>query len=264
MLKKLVIIGATILTLTSCVTSPLGRQQLQLMPADQMDAMGVAAFKQLKQGTPTETNADVNSYVTCVANAVLEVSNTQAQQWEVLVFRDDTANAFALPGGKIGVHTGLLDIAENEHQLAAVIGHEIAHVLANHSNERVSQEFAVQQGMALAQALGNVQSPMAQTLMGLLGVGAQIGVILPYSRTHESEADEMGLYLMAQAGFDPKESVRLWQNMSQGGGEQPSEFFSTHPSHETRINDLNQAMPKAMQLYQQAQANGKNPRCKSQ
>ena len=265
MFKKLVIIGATVLMLASCVTSPLGRQQLQLMPADQMDAMGIAAFKQLKQGTPTETKAEVNDYVTCVAKAVLEVSNTQAQQWEVLVFRDDTANAFALPGGKIGVHTGLLDIAENEHQLAAVIGHEIAHVLANHSNERVSQEFAVQQGLALAQALGNVQSPMGQTLMGLLGVGAQIGVMLPYSHLHESEADEMGLYLMAQAGFDPKESVRLWQNMSsQGGGEQPSEFFSTHPSHETRIEDLNNAMGKAMQLYQQAQAGGKNPRCQSQ
>jgi predicted Zn-dependent protease len=261
MFKKLIILKLSILILASCATSPLGRQQLQLMPADQMNAMGAEAFKQLKQGTPTESNAEVNAYVTCVANAVLEVSDTQAQQWEVQVFRDDTANAFALPGGKIGVHTGLLDIAENQHQLAAVIGHEITHVLANHSNERVSQEFAVQQGMALAQALGNVNSPTGQMLMGLLGVGAKVGVILPFSRIHESEADEMGLYLMAKAGFDPRESVRLWQNMSQGGGEQPPEFLSTHPSHDTRIEDLNQAMPKAMQLYQQAQANGKNPHC---
>ncbi|HDN27356.1 MAG TPA: M48 family peptidase [Thioploca sp.] len=262
MLKKLIITGVTVLVLVSCGTSSLGRKQLILMPAEQMDAMGNEAFKQIKQQTPTEASDGVNRYVTCVANAILKVSDSP-MQWEIVIFRDDTANAFALPGGKVGVHTGLLDVAENQHQLAAVVGHEIAHVLENHSNERVSQEFAVQQGLGLAQALGNPQSQTGQMLMGLLGLGVQVGITLPYSREHESEADEKGLYLMAKAGFDPRESVKLWQNMSQSGGEQPLEFFSTHPSHETRMVRLNQAMDRAMKLYQQAQASGKKPHCKS-
>ncbi|EDN72130.1 Peptidase M48, Ste24p [Beggiatoa sp. SS] len=143
-----------------------------------------------------------------------------------------------------------------------MLGHEIAHVLADHSNERVSQELALQQGFNVAQALGNVQSPGGKQLMGLLGLGAQVGLILPYSRSHESEADEMGLYLMAKAGFDPRESIRLWENMGQGSGEQQPEFFSTHPAHETRINRLNKNMNRAMQFYQKAKASGKNPRCR--
>lgn len=270
MLRKLVVIGITVFILISCATSPLGRKQFKMMPSDQMSTMGAEAFEQIKQQTPAETNKRINNYVNCIATAIVQVSNSPIKQWETLVFRDDTANAFALPGGKIGVHTGLLNVAKTQHQLAAVVGHEVAHVLADHSNERVSQEFALQQSMTLLQALGSPQSPMGQQLMGLLGLGAQMGVILPYSRKHESEADEMGLYLMAKAGFDPRESIRLWQNMSQGEGEgesegeggQPPEFLSTHPSHENRIARLNQIMKRAMQFYQQAKASGKNPRCK--
>jgi predicted Zn-dependent protease len=260
MLKNFIITFAFVIILIGCTTSSLGRKQLLLMPAEQLDVMGAEAFENIKKETPTEINGNVNNYVTCVANAIIEVSNSP-QQWEVIVFRDDSANAFALPGGKVGVHTGLLKVAENQHQLAAVIGHEIAHVLENHSNERVSQEMALEQGMAVVQSLGSPESAMGQTVMGLLGAGAQYGVILPYSRKHESEADEVGLYFMAQAGFDPKESINLWRNMSQGSEGQPPEFMSTHPSHETRMTRLNQAMNRAMSLYQQAQANGKNPRC---
>ncbi|MCK5876046.1 MAG: M48 family metallopeptidase [Candidatus Marithrix sp.] len=251
MLKKIITISLTTLILVSCVTSPLGRKQLTFMPADQMDTMGVEAFSQMKQDTPIETSSKTNRYVTCIANALIKVSDKETE-WEVVVFRDDTANAFALPGGKIGVHTGLLKIAENQHQLAAVIGHEIGHVLANHSNERVSQEFILSQGLSLVQSLSNVQSPMGQQLMGLLGIGAKYGIMLPYSRTHESEADEMGLYFMAKAGFKPQESVNLWQNMGAGNDSQPPEFASTHPSHDTRISNLNRAMGKAQQLYKQA------------
>ena len=260
MLKKVIVILITIL-FTSCVTSPLGRKQLVLMPADQVDTMGVEAFNTIKQETPLETNSQVNRYVTCVANAIIQVSNSPITNWEIAVFQDESANAFALPGGKIGVNTGLLKVAEDQNQLGTVIGHEVAHVLANHSNERVSQEYAIQQGMELIQAVTNVQTQMGQTMMGLLGVGAQFGILLPYSRVHESEADLLGLNLMATAGFDPRASITLWQNMERAGGSEPPEFLSTHPSHSTRINDLQNAMNNALSLFQQAQASGRRPNC---
>ncbi|MDM8564782.1 M48 family metallopeptidase [Candidatus Halobeggiatoa sp. HSG11] len=250
MLKKIITTSLTTLVLVSCVTSPLGRKQLNFMPADQMNTMGIEAFSQMKQENPIETNRQINNYVTCIANALIQVSDNKTE-WEVVVFKDETANAFALPGGKIGVHTGLLNIAENQHQLAAVVGHEIGHVLANHSNERVSQEFVLSQGLTLIKSVSNTQSEMGQQVMGLLGIGAQYGIILPYSRTHESEADEMGLYFMAKAGFDPTESVKLWQNMGAGNESQPPEFSSTHPSHDTRIANLNRAMGQAKHLYKQ-------------
>ena len=260
MLKKIVVVLITLLVI-SCVTSPTGRKQLVLMPVDQVDAMGVEAFNTIKQETPLETNSQVNRYVTCVANAIIQVSNSTVKSWEIAVFKDESANAFALPGGKIGVNTGLLKVAEDQNQLGTVIGHEVAHVLANHSNERVSQEYAIQQGMELIQAVTNVQTQMGQTMMGLLGVGAQFGILLPYSRVHESEADLLGLNLMATAGFDPRASITLWQNMERAGGSDPPEFLSTHPSHSTRINDLQNAMNNALPLYQQAQVSGRRPNC---
>ena len=260
MLKKIVVVLITLLVI-SCVTSPTGRKQLVLMPADQVDAMGVEAFNTIKQETPLETNSQVNRYVTCVANAIIQVSNSPITNWEIAVFQDESANAFALPGGKIGVNTGLLKVAEDQNQLGTVIGHEVAHVLANHSNERVSQEYAVQQGLELVQAVTNVQTQMGQTMMGLLGVGAQFGILLPYSRVHESEADILGLNLMATAGFDPRASITLWQNMERAGSSETPEFLSTHPSHSTRINDLQNAMNNALSLYQQAQSSGRRPNC---
>lgn len=254
----------TLLALTSCATSPLGRTQMMMLPDNQMNAMGVKSFATYKQKLPIEKDPTTNRYVRCIADAILTAANLPANQWEVVVFRDDSANAFAVPGNKIGVHTGLLDISENQSQLATVIGHEVSHVLAKHGNERASQQFAVQQGLGIAQQLllgGNkANSGTNQMLMGALGLGAQFGVILPFSRIHESEADEYGLYLMSAAGFDPRESIRLWQNMSKGGAKQP-EFLSTHPSGQTRISRLNQAMPKAMRNYNQAQASGRKPRC---
>ncbi|MDZ4154345.1 M48 family metallopeptidase, partial [Methylicorpusculum sp.] len=178
------------------------------------------------------------------------------------VFEDNSQNAFALPGNKIGVHTGLIDLVDNQDQLATVIGHEIGHVLAKHSNERMSQEFAVNQGMAAVQAIAAPQSALGQTAIGLLGAGAELGIILPYSRLHESEADVIGLDLMAKAGFDPQQSIQLWKKMSQAsGGQGPAEFLSTHPAHGTRIEELQKRMPQALQYRQQAIAMGKQPRC---
>jgi predicted Zn-dependent protease len=155
----------------------------------------------------------------------------------------------------------LLLVAENQHQLATVLGHEVAHVLSNHSNERVSQKFAVDQGLGLITAIASPQSATGQTLMGLLGVGAEYGILLPYSRIHESEADILGLDLIAKAGFDPRESVNLWVNMGRAGRGQPPEFLSTHPSHSTRISELKAHMPVALNLQKRAVQQGRRPEC---
>ena len=162
------IVVATV-TLVACATSPLGRRQLLLMPAAQMDQMGLTAYSQLKQQTPLSTNQAQISYVRCVSNA-LTATLDGTQNWEINLFEDPTANAFALPGGFMGVHTGLLKVAQNQHQLAAVVGHEIGHVLAQHSNERVSIESATSTGLQLLQALAGEESPQKQMVFAALGV----------------------------------------------------------------------------------------------
>jgi predicted Zn-dependent protease len=242
-----------------CATTPTGRSQLVLMPDSQMDQMGLKAFTNIKEKTPVDSNRTTNQYVQCVGNAI---TREVGGNWEIVVFQDDAANAFALPGGKIGVNSGLLKVAENQHQLATVIGHEVAHVQAHHSNERVSQKFAVEQGLGLVTAIASPQSATGQTLMGLLGVGAEYGILLPYSRVQESEADILGLDLMAKAGFDPRESVNLWVNMGRAGGGQPPEFLSTHPSDSTRISGLKARMPEALNLQSKAVKAGKRPACR--
>jgi predicted Zn-dependent protease len=248
-----------ILLLAGCATSPTGRSQLVLMPESEINQMGLQAFTTIKKETKVDRSTVTNRYVQCVAQAI---TREVGGNWEVVVFNDSDANAFALPGGKIGVYTGMLKVAENQDQLATVIGHEVAHVLARHSNERISQKFAVEQGLSLINAIASPQSGTGQTLMGLLGVGAQYGVLMPYSRIQESEADILGLDLMAKAGFDPRESTRLWVNMARAGGGQPPEFLSTHPSHSTRISELNAHMPVALQLQSRARQQGKRPDCR--
>ena len=152
-------------------------------------------------------------------------------------------------------------MARNQDQLATVLGHEVAHVLAEHGNERVSTAFAAQAGVDLVGKISGSATPTQQQLLGLLGLGAQVGVLLPFSRAQESEADSLGLDLMARAGFDPRESIQLWKNMSDAGGGQPPEFLSTHPSHGTRIEDLTARMPDARVLSEQARAQGRRPAC---
>ena len=260
-MKRLSLPVVAALVLTACATSPLGRQQFLFLPAAEMDQMGATAYNEMKEQQPTVTGTAESRYVECVAEAIVAVVDSD-QQWEVTVFEDDSANAFALPGGKIGVHTGLLKVADNQDQLAAVIGHEVGHVLAQHSNERMSIQYATQTGTQLVAALAGGDSAEKQTLMGLLGVGAQYGVVLPFSRTQEAEADLIGLELMAQAGFDPRESVKLWQNMQAAAGERPPEFMSTHPSSERRITELNARMREYLQISTQARAAGRNPDCR--
>lgn len=259
MLSRKIILCGMLALLAACTTSPTGRTQLILMPDSQMNQMGLQAFTNIKGKTPVETDRTTNRYVQCVANAI---TREVGGQWEVVVFRDDSANAFALPGGRIGVNTGLLKVASNQHQLATVIGHEVAHVQSRHSNERVSQKFAVEQGLGLINAVASPQTGTGKTLMGLLGVGAQYGVLLPYTRLQESEADILGLNIMARAGFDPRESTRLWINMSRANKGQPPEFLSTHPSHSNRISELEKRMATALQLQARAQQQGKRPACR--
>ena len=247
----------------ACATSPTGRAQLRLFPDAEMATMGAAAYDQMKQEMKISTDAAAAAYVRCVADAVAaEVEGRYANtSWEVTLFEEPSPNAFALPGGKIGVHTGLLDVAVNQSQLATVLGHEVAHVVAEHGNERISTAYATQTGLSMVEALSGAASPMKSQLLGLLGVGAQVGVILPFGRAQESEADEIGLDLMAKAGFDPNESVALWRNMAQAGDGEPMEFLSTHPSHGTRIQDLQARMPGAVLLQTGARERGKRPRC---
>ncbi|CAA9890158.1 Peptidase M48-like protein [Candidatus Methylobacter favarea] len=244
---------------SACVTSPTGRKQFVFLPDTQVNQMGLQAFDALKKEKPVSNNAQYNQIAQCIAKAITQETGGS---WEVVVFEDASPNAFALPGNKIGVHTGMLKLVDNQDQLAAVIGHEVGHVLAKHSNERASQELAVNEGMNIIQAIGAPQTALGQTAMGLLGIGAQFGILMPYSRVHESEADIIGVDLMAKAGFDPRQSISLWQKMERASqGQQPVEFLSTHPSNETRIRDLEQHMPQTLALFQQAQAAGKQPHC---
>jgi predicted Zn-dependent protease len=177
--------------------------------------------------------------------------------WEVTVIKDDnTKNAWALPGGKIAVYTGIFPIAKTESGLAAIMGHEVVHALAQHGGERMSQGLMAQVGMSAAAILLSTQGgdpALNQLGMQAMGLGLQAGVLLPFSRKHESEADYIGVLLAADAGYDPREAVRIWERMAaaSGGGAQP-EFLSTHPTNETRIADLNRWMPEALAIYQRA------------
>jgi len=262
MSKRLFVLLPVVL-LAACATSPLGRSQLQLFSDADLSQMGLAAYDDIRKKQPTDANPAANAYVRCVADAITAVVPGNRQSWQVTLFRDDSANAFALPGGKIGVNSGLLKVASNQDQLATVIGHEVAHVLARHSGERLSNQAVVDTGLQAAQAISGSMSPAKQQLMGLLGVGAQVGVLLPFSRTQESEADLLGLDLMARAGFDPRQSVALWQNMERAGGSGPPAFLSTHPSPGGRIEALQNRLPQALELHQQARAQGRKPACRA-
>lgn len=253
---------ASALIVAACSSSPTGRNQLILFSDSDMSSLGAQSFEQMKQEQPISTDKALNAYVQCVSNAVTAHVPPQAgfDEWEVVVFDSEQVNAFALPGGKIGVYTGLLNVAVDQDQLATVIGHEIAHVLADHSNERLSQAQLANVGMQITD-IALASSGAAEyrsATMAALGLGVQYGVILPYGRTQESEADIIGLDLMAQAGFNPNASVALWMNMAAASkGAQPPEMLSTHPSHDTRISDLQEQIPRV------PKAQSGKPNCKA-
>lgn len=260
---RILFYGLLLVLLSACATSPAGRRQLHLLPEAQLDSMGAESFAELKKSTPLATDPKLRAYVVCIADSIIPQlpQDNQPTAWEIQVFADDQANAFALPGRKIGVYQGLLKYAKNQDQLAAVIGHELAHVIAQHGNERVSNQLAADAGLSIAAVLLSTKTETSRqlTLAGL-GLGVQYGVLMPFSRAHESEADRIGLDLMARSGFNPEQSIQLWKNMSSAGSSGP-QFLSTHPSNDTRIKGLTAQMPAAQKLYQQAIQSGKAPHC---
>ncbi|RUO59416.1 M48 family metallopeptidase [Pseudidiomarina insulisalsae] len=250
------VIALALTGLVACTQSPTGRSQLQLFSSDEIAQLGAQSYSAIKEQEKVSRDPQLNQYVQCISNDLIAVlpSPWGQEQWEVTVFESDMVNAFALPGGKIGVYTGLIDLAETPDQLAAVIGHEIGHVIAQHSNERMSNQFAAGVGLQLGGLLigQEMDSDKAALVMGVLGVGVQLGYILPYSRIHESESDELGLRYMAAAGYDPREAAELWRNMAKQGGQNPPEFLSTHPSPQTRIEALEKLAVEEMPTYRQA------------
>ncbi|MGQ0699563.1 MAG: M48 family metallopeptidase [Panacagrimonas sp.] len=258
-MRRILIVTAAV-ALVACATSPLGRKQLIIVSESSIAEQGIASFRQMQKQIPQSTDVRTVRYVQCIAdNITAQVPGLREKgelsipaSWEVGVFASKDVNAFALPGGKMGVFTGLLGVAKTQDQLAAVMGHEVAHVLARHSQERASAGIPAQIGGAVASVYGLGQ---------LYGLGVSALFLNPYSRSHETEADLLGLDLMAKAGFDPRGAVALWQNMSKLGGAKPPEILSTHPSDATRTADLNARMKSALDLYVAALGQGRKPKC---
>lgn len=248
--------------LTACSTSPTGRRQLNLMSRAQEQQLGEEAFDEMiaevrlvESGPDYEMVQRLGRRIAAAAKRLYPDSGAREFEWEFVLIDDpETVNAWALPGGKCAVYTGLLPVAQTEDALAAVVGHEVGHVIAHHGAERMSQGLALQLGMIGANyGLRNMDPGKRSTAMAALGLGATVGVMLPFSRTQESEADEIGLFLAADAGYDPRAAIGLWERMSEMGGAKPPEFLSTHPSDETRIRHLESIMPEALRLYEAAQ-----------
>jgi predicted Zn-dependent protease len=255
---------AGIMLLVACATVPVtGRRQLSLISAPEMAAMGADSYQQFLQESALSRDAqktrmvnEVGADVAAAAEAFMREHGMEAEidhyQWEFnLVEADTVVNAFCMPGGKIGVYSGILPVAGDETGLAVVVGHEVAHAIANHGGERMSQLLLVQMGgMALSRAVEEQPEKTRELLMLAFGIGANVGVMLPYSRKHESEADRIGLILMARAGYDPRAAVPFWERMNQQGGPRPPEFLSTHPAPQRRIEAIRGHLPEALEHYQ--------------
>lgn len=255
-MKLRLLAAAFLLLLTGCEKTPTGRDQLALVPYPVMADMGARTFEQMKEAQATVSDAGRRARVECVARRVVDAVDMvypearAPENWQVVIFDNPTPNAFALPGGRIGLHTGMLQVTEGPGQLAAILGHEVSHLLADHGNERLTQKMGLRIGLMLIGLFGEVEN---EQMLQALGLGAKLGVALPFSRAHEREADAMGQQLMAAAGFQPSASVTLWQNMARAGSGQPLEFLSTHPAKDSRIKQLRAHLPAAQRRYQQAQ-----------
>jgi len=248
----------------ACSSSPTGRSQVILKSDQELAVESARQFAEMKSSMPLETDRAKIDYIHCVAQAVVMQLEPEYRDldWEMAIFQADSVNAFAMPGGKIGVMTGILKAAENQNQLAAVIGHEIAHVTARHANERASRGSFSGVGVQVAAVLlGGGHQGATYSAYEALQAGAALGIMLPFSRSQESEADVIGLSYMAKAGFDPRASVPLWQNMDKEAGEAPAEFLSTHPSSETRIDQLVGEFGPTLKLYNEAKEAGHVPNC---
>lgn len=249
--------------LTACSTVPVtGRQQLALVSSEQLMTMSADQYKtfmsQNKVITGTNESRMVRRVGERISSAVEDYLRRNGEShllegynWEFSLIEDSAINAWAMPGGKVVVYSGMLPVTRNEAGLATVIGHEVSHVIAGHGGERMSQAMLTQLGgMALSAALSEDESRTNQLFMTAYGLGTQVGILLPYSRLQESESDRLGLIFMAIAGYDPREAVEFWQRMAENiEGAAPPQFLSTHPSHGTRIENIKKDLPEAMKYY---------------
>jgi len=225
--------------LTACAyNEELGRSQMAFIPASQMASLGSTAWADVKQKEKASTDPKYVDRLNRVAPKVLAAAGENPASWDWRVFESKSLNAFALPGNHFAVYTGIMDIMANDDQLATVVGHEVAHVRANHSGERYSQQVGTSVALQTAQAAIGTGSQSGQLALAALGLGAQYGVLLPYSRKHELEADKLGIHYMNRAGYDPNEALKFWTKMGQQGGAKPPEFMSTHPADSTRIAQI--------------------------
>jgi len=246
----------------SCSTVPVtGRNQLSLIPASQLMSMSFQQYdtflKENKISKDAKQTAKIKDVGAKIQKAVEQYfaqknlsKHLDGYAWEYNLVDNEQVNAWCMPGGKVVFYTGILPICKDDAGIATVMGHEIAHAIAEHGGERMSQGLLVQLGgMGLQAALESEPALTQQLALTAFGIGSQVGIMLPFSRLHESEADQMGLIFMAMAGYHPNNAVEFWQRMAAQGGGQPPEFLSTHPSNETRINDLKKLIPEAMQYY---------------
>lgn len=241
----------------ACYKAPVtGRNQLILISPAEEKQMGALAFQEIVKDENISNNSRYNNLVERVGNRIAKVSHEPNLDWEYKVIDDDkTINAFALPGGKVGVYTGILKVAQTEAGLATVMAHEVAHATARHGGERVTTGILAQLGQAaLSVALRNNDPAVVNSVMQAYGVGVNVGAVLPFSRGQETEADRIGLIYMAKAGYDPREAVKFWQRMDKASkGQSPPEFLSTHPGHQTRVSNLNSWMPEALEYYKRSE-----------
>jgi metalloendopeptidase OMA1, mitochondrial len=241
------------LALSACATAPYtGRRQLMLTSQGQENTLGYQAFSQIRHQYRPAKEPQTNELVTRVGKRIAEAANRPDYRWEFVVFQDETPNAFCLPGGKVGIFTGILKYTKDEAGLATVISHEVAHALVRHAGERMSQGMMAQLGsLGLGAALAGQSPYVASAAQQAYGLGANVGVLLPYSRKQETEADEVGLILMAKAGYDPQAAVGFWQRMVEDskGKAKPPEFLSTHPADQRRIQDIERLIPGIKEKY---------------
>jgi len=247
----------------SCSTVPItGRKQISLIPTSQLQRMSFQTYQEFLAEHPASKDAQGAAMVRRVGRNIQHAveryfaeqglsDELKGYQWEFNLIEDPAVNAWAMPGGKVVVYTGLLPVAQDEAGLAVVLSHEIAHAVAGHGNERMSQELVVRMGrIALSEAMKERPQETKDLFLQAYGVGTQVGVLLPYSRKHELEADHLGLFFMAVAGYDPRRAVEFWERMAAQKGSQSIELLSTHPSDRKRIKQIEELLPEALRLYQ--------------
>lgn len=229
-----------------------GRKQLVDISLEQEATLGYQSYQQVLSQENVISSGPVVDQIRELGNKLVLAAQDvdPGFEWEFNVINSPQVNAFALPGGKVAIYTGIIEVAANQNGLASVMGHEIAHAIARHGSERMAYQKLLQWGsMAVSIALGEMNYNMQRVVMGAFGLGSKYGVLLPFSRDHESEADQMGLIFMARACYDPREAPKLWERMAQNSQSAQSEFTSTHPSHETRIRQLTEWLPDAEKIY---------------